>query len=421
MVAHRNGEAATFQPPLIAHVIHHLVIGGLENGLVNLINRIPPHRYRHAIVCMTDYSDFSQRIRRDDVQIYAMNKKLGKDFAIYGKVFELFRRIRPDIVHTRNLTALDSLLPATLAGVRVRIHGEHGRDQFDPEGKNRKYRLLRRLHRPMISHYVALSKDLEGYLREAIGVPQGRISQIYNGVDVERFVPSRNGRDGPGPYSDPRYFVVGTVGRLQPVKDQVTLVRAMIEMWKSDEAARKWLRLALIGDGPLRAQIEELLKRENAAEYAWLAGARDDVPELMRGLDLFVLPSLAEGVSNTLLEAMASGLPVVATRVGGNPELMKEGESGMLVPPADPRAMAAAIQGYFENRDLARRHGQCAREIASSRFGIEVMVTNYLNLYDRLSRGNRRAHPVPAVEESVAAGVEKQALQLDGEARQKGQ
>jgi sugar transferase (PEP-CTERM/EpsH1 system associated) len=386
-VASREDSAR--RPPLIAHVIHHLVIGGLENGLVNLINRIPPHRYRHAVVCMTDYSEFSRRIRRDDVQIFAMNKKLGQDFGVYGRLYELFRRIRPDIVHSRNLTAMDSLLPAVLSGVRVRIHGEHGRDQFDTDGRNRKYRWLRRLHRPMISHYVTVSRDLEAYLRDAIGVPQKKITQIYNGVDVDLFRPATGGREALEPYPDPRYFVVGTVGRLQPVKDQLTLVRAMIELWRSDESARRWLRLALIGDGPLRADVEELLRRENVIDYAWLAGARDDVPRIMRGLDLFVLPSRAEGISNTLLEAMASGLPVVATRVGGNPELMEEGRSGTLVPPMDPPAMAAAIGGYYSNRDAARRHGGFARELAVRRFALDVMVANYLNLYDRFVLGRQ--------------------------------
>jgi sugar transferase (PEP-CTERM/EpsH1 system associated) len=396
------------------------VIGGLENGLVNLINRIPPHRYRHAIVCMTDYSDFSLRIRREDVQIFSMNKKLGKDVAVYGRLYELFRRIRPDVVHSRNLTAMDSLLPAMLSGVPVRIHGEHGRDQFDTEGKNRKYRWLRRLHRPMVSHYVALSKDLEGYLREAIGVPQRRITQIYNGVDIDLFHPSPDGREAMGPYSDPGHFVVGTVGRMQPVKDQVTLVRAMIELWRSDESLRKWLRLALVGDGPLRAEIEELLRRENATDLVWLAGARDDVPRLMRGLDLFVLPSLAEGVSNTLLEAMASGLPVVATRVGGNPELMEEGRSGMLVPPADPHAMAAAVREYCLNREMTRRQGVLARMIAGRRFGLDVMVNNYLNLYDGLSRGHRQPRSSRAPGKGVAGRGERPMLPLDGEGQGKG-
>jgi sugar transferase (PEP-CTERM/EpsH1 system associated) len=332
----------------------------------------------------------------------------------------LFRRIRPDVVHSRNLTAMDSLLPAMLSGVPVRIHGEHGRDQFDTEGKNRKYRWLRRLHRPMVSHYVALSKDLEGYLREAIGVPQRRITQIYNGVDIDLFHPSPDGREAMGPYSDPGHFVVGTVGRMQPVKDQVTLVRAMIELWRSDESLRKWLRLALVGDGPLRAEIEELLRRENATDLVWLAGARDDVPRLMRGLDLFVLPSLAEGVSNTLLEAMASGLPVVATRVGGNPELMEEGRSGMLVPPADPHAMAAAVREYCLNREMTRRQGVLARMIAGRRFGLDVMVNNYLNLYDGLSRGHRQPRSSRAPGKGVAGRVERPMLPLDGEGQGKG-
>jgi sugar transferase (PEP-CTERM/EpsH1 system associated) len=251
-------------------------------------------------------------------------------------------------------------------------------------------------------------------------VPQEKITQIYNGVDTDLFHPASDGRQAIGPYTDPGYFVVGTVGRMQPVKDQLVLVRAMIELWRSDESARKWLRLALVGDGPLRGEIEELLRRENATDLAWLAGARDDVPSIMRGLDLFVLPSLAEGISNTILEAMASGLPVVATRVGGNPELMEEGRSGMLVPPADPHAMAAAIREYYLNRDMARRQGALAREIARQRFGLDVMVTNYLNLYDRLSFSNRHPRASSAVEKDVTGRGEQPALPLDGEGQRKG-
>lgn len=377
-------------PPLIAHVIHHLVIGGLENGLVNLVNRIPPQRYSHAIVCMTDYSDFFQRIRRDDVQIFAMHKRSGQDLGVYARLYRLFRRLRPHVVHSRNLTALDSLLPATLAGVPCRIHGEHGRDVGDFDGSNPKYRWLRRLHRPMVDHYVTVSKDLECYVHAGIGVPRAKITQIYNGVDTDLFHPAANGREGMGPFIDPGYFIVGAVGRMQPVKDHLTLVRAMIELWRSEPHGRSRLRLALVGDGPLRGEVEAVLRQANMSELAWFAGARDDVPRIMRGLDLFVLPSLAEGISNTLLEAMACGLPAVATRVGGNPELVEEGTTAKLVPAADPQALAAAIREYFLNREMAKRHGSAARRIAEQRFGLDVMVKSYMDLYDRVLAGNRQ-------------------------------
>lgn len=114
-------------PPLIAHVIHHLAIGGLENGLVNLIDHLAPQRYRHAIVCMTGHDEaFRARIRNPDVRVFDINKRQGNDPAAQWRVFRLLRRLRPQLVHTRNLTAMDALLPAVLAGAPLRIHGEHG-------------------------------------------------------------------------------------------------------------------------------------------------------------------------------------------------------------------------------------------------------------------------------------------------------
>ncbi|MEO8133052.1 MAG: TIGR03088 family PEP-CTERM/XrtA system glycosyltransferase [Betaproteobacteria bacterium] len=376
----------------MVHVIHHLVIGGLENGLVNLINRIPSDRYRHAIVCMADYSDFSLRIQRDDVQIYAMHKKDGQDFGLQGRLFMLFRRIRPDLIHSRNLTALDSLLPGTLAGVPYKIHGEHGRDVSDLEGKSSKHRWLRRLYRPMVDHYVALSKDLERYLQDGIGVPQKKITQIYNGVDTDQFYPAPNGRE-PLPWSGgdgEGIFVIGTVGRMQAVKDPMTLARAFVQMMQTAPLAEKRLRLVMVGDGPLREQVQAFLNDAGVAQYAWLPGARDDVARMMRGLDLFVLPSLAEGISNTILEAMACGLPVLATAVGGNPELIEEGRTGQLVPRSDPEAMARAMLRYYADPAACRNQGMCARHRAEHKFSMTAMVNSYINLYDRILKGEKR-------------------------------
>ena len=152
--------------PLVAHIIYRLDVGGLENGLVNLINHIPAERFRHAIICLTGYSEFRRRIRRSDVPVFALNKPAGNSPLTHFKLWRLLKQLRPDIVHTRNLAALEGTLPAALAGVPVRIHGEHGRDVGDLDGSNRKYQLWRRLFKPFVHQYIALSKDLERYLHE---------------------------------------------------------------------------------------------------------------------------------------------------------------------------------------------------------------------------------------------------------------
>jgi len=182
---------------------------------------------------------------------------------------------------------------------------------------------------------------------------------------------------------------MGTIGRMQDVKDQLTLARAFIHLMRTMPNASERLRLVMVGDGPLLEAARALLASAGVARYTWLPGRRNDVPRMMRALDLFVLPSLAEGISNTILEAMASGVPVVATAVGGNAELVEAGTTGTLVPPADPVGMAAAIRAYVESPELCRRHGEEGRRAVDRKFGMDAMVSAYMGLYDAMLSDRR--------------------------------
>jgi len=375
--------------PLVAHVMYRFDTGGLENGVVNLINHMPAEHYRHAVIALTEITDFRQRVQRDDVEFIALNKAPGHGVWLFPKLFALFRRLRPAIVHSRNLAALEVQLPAWAAGVPVRIHGEHGRDIGDLDGSNVTYQRVRRFYRPFVSFYLALSRDLADYLAHKIHIPESKMLQIYNGVDVDRFQPAGPGDTTPGcPFSRPEYFIVGTVGRMQRVKDQPTLTRAFIRALDMDPALRPRLRLVLIGDGPLRDDCHRLLADAGLSDLAWLPGERSDIPEIMRGFDCFVLPSLAEGISNTVLEAMASGLPVIATAVGGNADLVAAGVSGEIVPPADVESMAQQICRLASHPDLARRMGRAGRESVERKFSMSAMVAAYQGTYDRLLLGS---------------------------------
>lgn len=383
----RREQMTKSDAPLIVHVIHRLGVGGLENGLIKIINQMPVDRYRHAIVCLQGYSDFSRRLKRADVAIYDMAQQDGHDLGAYWRLFRLFRKLRPAIVHTRNLSALESQVIAALAGVRARVHGEHGRDSYDLYGQNRKYNLLRRLIRPFVGHYIAVSRDLQNWLMETIGVAPARVSQIYNGVDNVRFHPSQTSRDnlGTAGFLQSDSIVIGSVGRMAAVKDYPTLVRAFLRLLELAPELRDRLRLLIVGDGESRAVCLERLKLHG--QLAWLPGERADIPELMSAMDIFVLPSLGEGLSNTILEAMASALPVVATRVGGNPELIQEGVTGALVPSADPEAMARALLDYVRDPKLRHQHGRAARAVIDSEFSMEAMMQGYLSVYDRVLKG----------------------------------
>jgi sugar transferase (PEP-CTERM/EpsH1 system associated) len=377
-------------PPLILHVIFRLDMGGLENGLINLINFMPAERYRHAIVCLTEVTDFAKRLKKAGVEIICLNRRPGMDWESYRSFYSVVKRLQPLIVHTRNLGCLEYLLPAVCAGVSYRVHGEHGRDVFDLYGTKWKYVLLRKVFRAVVSGYIVVSQDLASWLAQTVSVNTAQIHQIYNGVDTEKFYPSSNRSPAVGPpgFIRPDSVVVGTIGRMLPVKDQLTLMQAFVRLLGRFPDLRQTLRLVVIGDGPLREQAMRILCDNGAQDLAWLPGRRDDIAEQLRGMDLFVLPSIAEGISNTILEAMATGLPVVATDVGGNGELVLNGKTGKLVPPSHPESMLYAVYEYVTAPALRMVHGKEARARVMQKFSMKAMVEGYMKVYDSLSEGS---------------------------------
>lgn len=373
--------------PLIVHVIHHLVIGGMENGLVNLINHLPESEFRHAVFCIDDHSSFAERIRRRDVPVVDLHRRQRGVWAVRRDLLALCRRMRPRVVHSRGLSGLDALLPARLAGVPRCVHGEHGWDMDNLDGRSRRALWLRRLHSPLVSRYVTVSLDLRRYLEDRVGIAGARIRTICNGVDTDSFAP--------GPMADdlglPEDFLregvlrVGTVGRLQPVKDQATLVAAVAHLRQSLPASRERLRLILVGDGPCRDALAEQVRSLGLQDAVWFAGASSRVRDWLRAFDVFVLPSLNEGISNTMLEAMASGLPTLVTPVGGNVELLREGVSGEAFAPGDVPALAGLLQRYLEQPERRLAQGRGARELAESSFSLRSMVASYHALYRELT------------------------------------
>jgi sugar transferase (PEP-CTERM/EpsH1 system associated) len=364
----------------IVHVVHRFDTGGMENGMVNLFNALSPERYRHTVVALTDYSDFRHRITAQPVAFHALHRAPGHGLGWAVRLWKLLRRLKPDLVHTRNLAALEAQFVAAAAGIRATVHGEHGRDVFDLYGRNWKYNLLRRAARPFVSNYIAVSQDLETWLRLAIRVPPRKLQQIYNGVDSEKFHP----RVGPRPgFAHTESIVFGSVGRMVEVKDYPTLTSAFIQLMRQQPERAERARLVIVGAGPARATCLELLQGAGLAHLAWLPGERHDIADIMQVFDVFVLPSKNEGISNTILEALASGLPVIATAVGGNVELVEEGVDGRLVQPGDVAGMAQALLGYLDAPARIAEHGGNARRQAVQRFSIPVMAEAYATVYDQ--------------------------------------
>lgn len=371
----------------VVHVIYRFDTGGLENGIVNIINGLSDDLYTHSIVTLTGHSDkFAARLKKT-VHIYSLEKKPGKDLFVFLRAFRLFKAIKPDVVHTRNFATIEFQLPAFLARVRYRIHGEHGWDIFDPQGEVKKYQLARRALSLIIDRFVPLSRELEIYLTERVGIAPRNITRICNGVDLKRFGElSRVDADiksNTFSWADSGIFVIGSVGRLEKIKDHRNLVLAFSLLGGQDHSVLEHCRLVIAGEGSQRAELERLIHEKGLDDKVFLIGDQADIPAVMRHFNLFVLPSKAEGISNTILEAMACGLPVVATQVGGNADLLEDGKTGKLVPSENPVLLSNVMRQYLKDKALAENHGKAGKQRVAKEFSLDVMLKNYDGLYQR--------------------------------------
>lgn len=369
--------------PLVAHVVYRFDYGGLENGVVNLINATQGDGIRHCVIALTTATEFQSRLRVPGVEIYELDKQPGKDLSVYVRFVRLVRKLRPHILHTRNIGTIDCAIFGRLAGVPYCIHGEHGWDVHDLDGTNWKYRLMRRLAGLFVRRFITVSADLKRWIEQSARIAPDKVVQICNGVDTHRFSPAiASGGCVDLQQVFPRNSViVGSVLRFQDIKDPMNLVRAFVIARNQAEASGIDLRLVMIGDGPLRGGALAALESAGLSDKSWLPGSRDDIPEILRSLDIFVLGSLREGISNTLLEAMAAGLPVVATATGGNLELVRNGETGALVEPGSPEELANEISQYAQCKSLRKGHGAAAREYAVADYSLDMMVRMYRTEY----------------------------------------
>jgi sugar transferase (PEP-CTERM/EpsH1 system associated) len=362
----------------VTHVVHWLRVAGLENGVVNLVNGLRSD-LNQTIICLEDVGPLKERLA-PHIQVVSLGKKYPRNLRVW-ELARIIRKLRPDIVHSRNWAGIDAVMAARISRVPVVIHGEHGREAIDPKGQNRRRKLIRRALSPFVDQYVTVSDDLRHWLVNG-RIPEKKIIRIHNGVDTSRF--SNGSRETArgllGVSSD--QVVIGTVGRLDPVKDHTTLIRAFAMVQPQHTRSV----LIIVGEGLLRLALENQIEELRLGGQVRLIGERSDIPAILKAFDVFVLPSIAEGLSNTILEAMASELPVIATRTGGNPELVKDGVTGSLVPVQNPATLADAMEMYLKDSELRAAHGKAGRERVVRQFTVERMVAQYLSLYLSLSK-----------------------------------
>ncbi len=372
------------QPLRILHVINRLDTGGTEYGVLRLMTGLD-HEIFEQRLCTTRGFDpsLARMPHLEDKLFVAGRADVGFQFPLF-RLVRIMRAYKPHIVHSRNWGAIEAIPAARLARVPVAIHSEHGYELEILKGLPRRQRLIRRAVYALSDAVFAVTKDLRSYHARQAWVSPEQIGAIYNGVDLRRFSPRpeirRSLREKLGLPAES--FVVGTVGRMVPLKDHATLLKA------AEILVHRGMnvRLLLAGSGPelTRHQRHAETSAELAGRVSFL-GACENIPDVLNALDVFVLPSLCEGMSNTLLEAMASGLPVIATRVGGNPELVEDDRSGCLFRPGDVSDLAERLQRLAGDGELRSELGAAARQRAVAHFSLQRMLGEYRNLYLELA------------------------------------
>ncbi len=354
-------------------VIYSLEIGGVEKLAATIAARLDLTKFRPAICALNGDGVLAGELRRHGVPYHVLWRK-GIEMGVLARLYRCFREEKARIVHTHQFPQLFySLLPARMYGAKI-VHTEH---EFFTYRNNVQFRLLFKQLVRFCSALTVVGPEVARYYIEELGIPSTRVHVIANGVDLEQFTfASRKARDRLG--LPPDDLIFGIVGRLEPEKDHRTLLQAFRVFVEHRQA----VRLLIVGDGSLRTALESYSRTHGLERNVTFLGARNDIPEVLAAFDVFVLSSVHEGVPLSVVEAMGAGKPVIATDIGGLRMLVKPTVNGLLVPPADPGALEAAMRNLAVNPARRREMGARSRQIARETFGVSTMINLYQEIYE---------------------------------------
>jgi len=366
--------------PALAYVVNSLNPGGTEKLVVEMSLSFCSE-FELVVLCLDEPGLWADDLRSRGIPVHCLWRQPGLDFAVAVRLASYFRRFNTQIVHAHQTTPwFYAALSRLLHSEPRLLFEEHGR--FFPEIRNLARVLVNRLLVKKLTHrFVAVSKDVRDRLREYEGLDADRIEVIYNGVRTEPLLGSSERevlRSELG--FMPGSFVVGTVGRFDPIKNLPLLIASL------ERAAKEvnTLRGLLVGDGPLFPEIRSLVEKSGLHDRVRLTGFRSDARKLIGCMDLFVLSSFSEGTSMALLEAMMAGVPVAVTRVGGNPEVVVDGESGWVVPSNSVAALTAALVESASNAQKRQRIAAAGKDRFENQFAFDRMIENYRKQYRTL-------------------------------------
>ena len=360
-------------------------LGGMEKLAAEILSALNPQRFESSLVCFCASNAALELVADGVVNQYVVAKRPGVDWTQIGRLWRHFRAARPDIVHTFNEGALLYAYPAAkLAGVPCVVHAEHGRLEL---GERRLLQLARIGMARACDAVIVVSDALEeAVVRE--GVAASKVHRPRNGVDLKRFQVAGSkavSRREWGLAAETP--LVGTVGSLTPQKNHELLIEAAARL----EA----ITVVIAGAGEREEALTALIAEKGLTARVRLVGPVSRIPEFMAALDVFALPSLTEGTSLALLEAMAAGLPAVATDVGGNAAAIRDGETGYLTPSGDVAEFAAKLAKLTADKALRASMGTAARQRAEQHFSFSKTIEEYESLFERVARESRAARRRP--------------------------
>ena len=364
----------------VMHVLYNFGIGGLEKRLAVLLNKMDRDVFSHSVCVFNDNYEAKQYVENEKVRYFTLKKGRGNDLALIFKLRALFAKEKPDIIRTYNWGGVDGIIAACLIGKPVLIHSEHGFNLDEIKIKKRRRIYARKLLLNRADKVIVVGKVSKDWLVNDVRIEKGKVVYIPNGCDLSEFSPQVNdgARTRLGIEKDD--FVIGSVGALKGLKDQETLIRAFGE---ASEGFNN-MKLLLVGDGPQRDYLGTLARDLKIEEKVIFAGFMDKVAAAYQCMDIFALPSLSENCPNVILEAMATGLPIIATDVGDIRNMVGGERGGILTGVQDVHATKDAISSFFNNPEIRRKKGEFVRRRAEELFSIETMVEAYEKLFNEV-------------------------------------
>jgi sugar transferase (PEP-CTERM/EpsH1 system associated) len=356
----------------VVHVMLTLDVGGLERNVLNQVRQAPRLRQRITIVCLQHPGQLAPQVQELGATVICLNKRAGISLGLVPRLAKIFRQIQPDVVHTHQVGTLFYAGPAARwARVPLVVHTEHGKERYAQQFRTR---LLGRIAGRFVSTFFCLTRDMAAAVRASRIVPQRKIHVIFNGIDTAQFTrrhDSRAARRALGIPDDAP--LIGTVGRLTEIKRQDVLIRGFALLKKQCPAAH----LMLVGEGPLRDDLQKLAAQCQVADAVHFAGYQSPTGPFIQAMNIFALTSRSEGMPQAAIEAAVCALPIVASRVGGLPELIEHGRTGLLVPVGDESALAVALGELLADPGRARLIGAAAKQHAVATFDISRMADDY--------------------------------------------